>query len=109
MLSEKQIKDILKSNKKEIPDNGFSKKVNAMLPERRSSMIPQLIIMASLLLGALVVICLQDTGIFYEYANDIAVSTTNMQMPSFITLMHFAVCILSTAVTGLAIYRSDII
>lgn len=106
-MNEKQIHDFFKSAKTDIGDNGFSENVTDFLPER-SSKLPKIIILASVALGLSAMASVHGFEPFYEQVYELAQSVAGIRMPSPGAIIHYCAGVLSTVITGLAIYKAGI-
>lgn len=70
-MNDRYMKDIFRSQKKEIPDEGFSRRIATHLP-RRNNIMPQVIVAIFSLVGACAVVMITGTGPIIELVNSIS-------------------------------------
>ena len=80
-MNDQDFKKIFATHKVDVPDNGFSKRVNAQLPERKS-ILPQIVMAVFIMIGLTLVFVLQGFSPLLDSINNLIASISHKQIPS---------------------------
>jgi hypothetical protein len=80
-MNDPDFKKIFIAHKVDISDNGFSKRVNRQLPERKN-MLPQLVMVAFIMIGFAFVFALKGFTPLIDQIGNLITSISHMQVPS---------------------------
>lgn len=107
MTQDKELYDLFKSHKSDIPDKDFSDRVIKALPKRKN-MAPQIIMLVSTLTGLVLSILFQGFVPFINLIKDLVFSILNLQIPSLQSVMAYLICTMASLAIGFGIYKTDI-
>jgi len=106
MSDDKELYHFFKSEKNNIPDNGFSQKVMSKLP-RRINVLSYLIIVICVVSGSILTVGVAGIDPFIDQINSLALSLSQMQIPSLSSVIAYIIGLMSLGTVSFAIYKVD--
>jgi ABC-type uncharacterized transport system permease subunit len=105
-MNDQDLKKIFTTHKADIPDNGFSKRVNNQLPERKN-ILPQIIMATFIVLGFALVFVLQGFTPLIEQINSLISSISHRQIPSPDSIATYFVILALLGLIAYSITQAD--
>ena len=106
MSDDKKIHELFQSQRREIPDNGFSQRVMKDLP-KKNSLLPKIIIPACFILGCILTFIVQSPFLFLEQLNDLGIAISQFRIPSASSVITYFIGLLIFVSIGLGMYQID--
>lgn len=106
MQSEKELRQLFKSNKFDIEEDGFSRNVTNRLPEK-IRIFPQIIIFCFAMIGVVVTLMIQGVSSFVESLDNLVIAINQMENLSFAVFIPCLIALLTLGSIGYAVYQSD--
>ena len=106
MMNEQDFSKIFLDNKHEFSDDGFSERVVSRLPKRKS-MLPQIIMVAFVAIGLVLMFALRAFSLILEQINSLVASISQLQIPSASAIITYFGLLGLIGLTGYAIAHSD--
>jgi hypothetical protein len=98
-MDEKDIKKIFTTNRVDVPDEGFSERITGQLPARKS-MLYQIIMVVSIMLGLVLVFAIQGFNTVPEQIYNLIISISHSQMPSPSSMITYIIVLAMTGIIG---------
>ncbi len=106
MSKNKNLEQLFKSNKFDVPDGGFTKHTIKRLP-KRNSVLPLIIIAFCAALGMLLTIAIQGINPFFEEIDYFITSINNSQIPPLSSIMTYLGGLGILGAIGFAMAQAD--
>ena len=105
-MNDTDYKKIFAVHKVDVPDEGFSKRVMDQLPER-SSILPQIVMVAFIVIGLALTFLTQGVAPLLEQINSLISSIGNLQAPSPIAVITYLTVLGLTGIIGYSVAHAD--
>jgi len=105
-MNEQDFSKLFKANKIEFSDDGFSERVNRRL-HRRKSILPQIVMIAFVVLGLTLVFALQVFAPVPEQIESLIVSISQFQIPSASAVITYFIILGLIGLIGYAVAQAD--
>jgi len=102
-MNDQDIKKIFKAHSVEFSNEGFSERIAGLLPERKS-ILPQIIIMTSIVISLGLIIAMQGFSAMAQQFHSLVSAISRMQIPSITSVITY-LCIV--AMTGVISYSIE--
>ena len=106
MINEQDFSKTFTANKLEFSDEGFSKRVVSHLPQRKS-ILPQIVMVAFVALGLVLMFALQAFSLILEQISSLVASISQLQIPSINAIITYLGVLGSIGLIGYAVVHSD--
>ncbi len=107
MLNDKELYQAFKSNKSEIRDDGFTKRVMKELPEQ-NNILPRIIVLLSIVLGTIITVIVLGSIPFFDQVGSMVTSISQLQVPSSSSVTTYITGIVLLSSIGFAMSQPDI-
>ncbi len=106
MTNDENIKKLFKEHKQEIPDNGFSGDLKDKLPGR-SSPLPQLLIVLSIIAGVTLTFVLNDISVIIKHILEFISAIATLKCPSVISTVTYLTMLVMLFIIGFSLSTAD--
>ena len=107
MINEQDLKKFFVENKSEISDNGFSKNLQYLLPQRKS-VLPQIIMFVCIVAGLSLTIFMTGFSNIETQFFSLIDSVVHLQIPSASSIMTYLGVLAALAFVGFAVAETDV-
>jgi len=101
MINEDELKSFFTKNRSEIPDNGFSKRVQQYLPPRKS-VLPQIVMLICIATGLSLTLSITGVSAILVQLLSLVDSVALMQIPSLSSVMTYLGILATLSFIGFA-------
>ena len=108
MINEQELKKFFAENRSEIPDNGFSKRVQHHLPTRKS-VLPQIVMLACIVAGLSLTIAVVGFSTIQAQFLSLINAIAHLQMPSLASIMTYLGVLVTLSFVGFAVADTDVV
>ena len=105
-MKDTDFKKIFAAYRVDVPDEGFSERVNAQLPERKS-MLPQMVMITFIVIGAAIMFAIHGVAPFLEQIDSLVTSISRLQIPSPSSITVYICSIALTGMIGFSVAQAD--
>ena len=105
-MEDMDLKKIFAAHRVDVPDEGFSERIIAQLPERKS-MLPQMVMVAFVFAGLAITFAIQGFTPFLEQIDSLVTSISRLQIPSSSSITVYVAALALTGMIGFSVAQAD--
>ena len=107
MINEQELKKFFVENRSEIPDNGFSKRVQRHLPPRQS-IFPQIVMSVCVIVGLSLTVAIVGLSGIQAQLLSLVDAISRLQMPSVASIMTYFGVLATLCFVGFAVAEPEL-